>query len=180
MSIIGELESVLCEEPDEGAVSFRPMDVYDAERIHRWLESEETFEALHWRPRSLEETQLRIEMWMASEDAVHLMVLWHGEPSGFIHLEHFDPHRRQLWLTLIVVDPACVGKGIGTRAMTLLVGRLRALPFVDRVMLAVDATNAPALTVYSRVGFERIDSRIQHFPDGPRVEQYIMELDLRK
>jgi RimJ/RimL family protein N-acetyltransferase len=179
-SLTTEVVNALSREEEGRAVSFRPMDAYDADRVYEWLNDERTHRFLYWRPSSLEEARMRVEMWLNAEDAVHLMILRQGEEVGFLHLEHVDPQRRQVWLGLVVIDPEHAHRGLGTCALSLLTGKLREAGLLDRALLSVNADNGPALTVYDRVGFRRIDTRLIRYPHGSEVEQYIMEVDLRK
>ncbi len=178
MNLVDEVESILCDAIDAVPLSFRPMEVYDAERVYAWLNDEEVYAQLHWRPSSLEDARERLEMWMCEEHSVRLMILWEDEEVGFLHLDGIDDHRRLVWLALIVLDPRRVNEGIGTKALSRVVNRLRGMGTFRQMLLAVDRTNHRALSVYRRLGFERIDSRRQHFPGGLQVEQWIMECGL--
>jgi mycothiol synthase len=63
---------------------------------------------------------------------------------------------------VVGVDPAAQGGGLG-RALT--VAGLRYLAGsrgVDRVMLYVEADNAPAIAVYRRLGFSTWDTDVQY------------------
>lgn len=178
MNLVQEVESALCDAADAGPLSFRPMEVYDAEHVYAWLNDETVYSQLHWRPSSLEDARERMEMWMCEEHSVRLMILWHDEEVGFLHLDGIDDHRRQVWLALIVLDPRRVNHGIGTKTLSIVLDRLRGMGTFRQMLLAVDQSNHRALSVYRRLGFERIDSRLQHFPGGLQVEQWIMECGL--
>lgn len=178
INLVAEVENVLCGDVADGPLSFRPMEVYDAERVFAWLNDEEVYSQLHWRPSSVEDARERLEMWMCEEHSVRLMLRWRDEEVGFLHLDGIDEYRRQVWLALIVLDPGRVGNGIGTRTLQMVRDRLRSMRLFNQMLLAVDRANGRALSVYRRLGFERIDSRLQHFPGGLQVEQYIMECAL--
>ena len=48
------------------------------------------------------------------------------------------------------------------------------------IIIPEGGANERALTVYRRLGFEPIDQRTQHYPEGLIVEQLIMECDLNR
>ena len=65
----------------------------------------------------------------------------------------------------LAVDPACRGRGIGERLMRAMVHELRHR-HVRRVYLEVEATNAPAVHLYERLGFRGIGALPDYYGDG--------------
>ncbi len=178
----GTLSRILCyggfNGHARGRLAMRPMTLSDAGRVHEWLSSEEIFRYVHWRFDSYEETRRNVERWLEDGDSLYLMLLQEGREIGFIHLEAYDPYRRQLWLSLIILDPELLDQGIGTRTLEFLMNRLGTSGLIDRVLLMVGVDNGRAERVYRRVGFNEIDQRQVAFFNGPVVDQRIMECEL--
>src|SRR5690606_1848360 len=133
---------------------------------------------VHWRFDSYEETRRNGERLLEDGDSLYLMLLQEGREIGIIHLEAYDPYRRQLWPSLILLDPVLPDQGIGTRTLEFLMNRLGTSGLIDRVLLMVGVDNGRAERVYRRVGFNEIDQRQVAFFNGPVVDQRIMECEL--
>lgn len=65
----------------------------------------------------------------------------------------------------VAVAPRAQGAGLATRLLTELLEAADAQG-VTHTMLEVRDGNAPALTVYERLGFEQISRRPRYYPDG--------------
>jgi RimJ/RimL family protein N-acetyltransferase len=66
-------------------------------------------------------------------------------------------------IDLFIGEPAHMGRGIGRRALELLLARLRADPTVPLAGLTTSIENTPALHAFARVGFRRVR---QYSPPG--------------
>jgi RimJ/RimL family protein N-acetyltransferase len=167
---------ILCSPHRIERVSFRPADNRDVDRIGAWLNSEEAQRHIHLLPEVRRHARRRVLEWIDEPQGLHLVVQFDNSPTGFLQLEHFDELRRQVWLSLIVVDPARIGQGVGTAALRHLLGRIRETESIDRILLAVDSDNARAVRAYRRVGFVPIDRNRYRLPyEGRDIDQYIME-----
>jgi ribosomal-protein-alanine acetyltransferase len=65
----------------------------------------------------------------------------------------------------LAVDPASRGQGIGQRLMREMVEQLRHRA-VRRIYLEVEASNAPAIQLYHRLGFASIGTLPDYYGDG--------------
>jgi ribosomal protein S18 acetylase RimI-like enzyme len=85
------------------------------------------------------------------------LVFEHGQPEGCILLNHCPEHDT-VELVYLGLSTQLRGRGIGRALLE------RALPQVARlgaesITCAVDRRNAPAMTLYKRLGFEEFSSR---------------------
>ncbi len=65
----------------------------------------------------------------------------------------------------IALDPDCVNKGIGTRAICLYLLRVFRNFFIDRVELKTSAFNERAISCYRNIGFEQTDVKRELFEE---------------
>lgn len=79
----------------------------------------------------------------------------------------------------VAVEKRWRGKGLGSALLGAVVEDLAMSP-VTRLFLEVDETNAAALTVYARYGFEATGTRRDYYqtPDGTSATALVMRLDL--
>lgn len=68
-------------------------------------------------------------------------------------------------LQTIAVDPSVQGAGTGRRLLTALMAMV-ADRGAESMMLEVRADNSVAITLYERMGFERISTRARYYADG--------------
>lgn len=68
-------------------------------------------------------------------------------------------------LQTIAVDPSVQGAGTGRKLLTELMS-LVSERGAESMMLEVRADNSPAITMYERMGFERISTRARYYADG--------------
>lgn len=90
-----------------------------------------------------------------------------GNPIGYVKAFRFDRFSRTTWVGLSVFDETDIGKGYGRRMLTLLCDYLQKQLGVRKVSLEVVAENAPALSLYSNMGFvEEGRLKAQFYADG--------------
>lgn len=90
-----------------------------------------------------------------------------GNPVGYIKAFRFDRFARTTWVGLSVFDEADIGKGYGRRMLVLLCDYLHKQLGVRKVSLEVLAGNAPAIALYSKLGFvEEGRLKSQFYADG--------------
>jgi len=77
-------------------------------------------------------------------------------------------------VTNIAVLPACRRQGVGRALTAALIAEARRLA-LDRLLLEVRASNAPAIALYASLGFETIGRR-PRFYDFPREDALLMRL----
>ncbi len=65
----------------------------------------------------------------------------------------------------IAVEKSRRGQGVGTRLMQTMEERAKSLG-AERCLLEVRRSNAPALALYARLGYEPYGVRAKYYPDG--------------
>ncbi len=75
---------------------------------------------------------------------------------GFLNLHCFYPDDKSMWIGILEIDPSYHKKGFGQEIIKTLFDRLRELRMYNRVYLAVDIKNWPALSFWIQVGFNKI------------------------
>jgi diamine N-acetyltransferase len=83
-----------------------------------------------------------------------LAIYCNGTPAGLLLydvMSHDEPGHRGIYR--LVVDPAHQGRGVGRRAMELLLQELRALPGTTRITICYKPSNALARRFYASLGF---------------------------
>ena len=90
-----------------------------------------------------------------------------GSPVGYVKAFRFDRFARTTWVGLSLFDESDIGKGYGRRILTLLCDYLQKQLGVRKVSLETVADNAPALGLYSKLGFvEEGRLKAQFYADG--------------
>lgn len=107
-----------------------------------------------------------------------------GEPEGPILGFNIVRHTQdEAEILSIAVDPRGRGRGLGAALMREAILRLRA-DRVEKLLLEVDGTNAHAIALYNRLGFETVGNRPGYYKssdDDEVVERstaLVMRLDL--
>ena len=91
------------------------------------------------------------------------------EPMGLIAVQHVDR------LTL-VVHPGETGRGVGTALLQHIQRWAAFRPGLHKIELNVRATNAAAIRLYTRLGFQE-EGRLRHrirLPDGAFIDDILM------
>ena len=101
-------------------------------------------------------------MWEKTWDPEGLLVATEGDRMlGFHWTKQHDARRGEVYV--VGVAPSAQGRGLG-KVLTLAGLHHLAGLGVDEVLLYVEADNAPAVAVYSRLGFEHApaDTHVQY------------------
>lgn len=110
---------------------------------------------------------------LGRKDASASVLLVDGEPMGFVCF-------RVMWggaeLLMVALDESLRGQGLGTQFLRGCVQAL-AKDDVERVILEVRESNAPAIRVYEKMGFELLCRR-ENFYEKPAEDGFTMELQL--
>lgn len=111
----------------------------------------------------LEEQWLEhVSMDISNRQVVFMMTL-EGKPIGFVQFSAINWISRRAMLGIVIGDPGQRGKGIGRRAMKLLVdygfGKLN----LHKISLEVTASNTAAVALYEKLGFQTEGTFREHY-----------------
>ncbi|PIC77433.1 GNAT family N-acetyltransferase [Sporosarcina sp. P19] len=85
-----------------------------------------------------------------------------GEMSYTVDPEHlFHKKSETAWISILIGEPECRGKGIGVMALEYLEEQVRKHG-LERIELGVFVFNEPALKLYKKLGYQEI-GRIENF-----------------
>jgi aminoglycoside 6'-N-acetyltransferase len=94
--------------------------------------------------------------WDDDPDATQLTIVSGGQIVGLIqYAEELEPKYRHASID-IFVDPALHNRGVGTKAVQLLVGHLVENRGHHRITIDPAADNAAAIRCYEKAGFKRV------------------------
>ncbi len=112
------------------------------------------------------------------DDMLYLVAEIDGNPAGEIVLQRGTLHAYQHFVTLgITVKKRWRHQGIGRRLMEEALAWAKTNPWLRRIELWVDAENAPAISLYTKCGFQIEGLRQQAvFYNGTFHDELIMAL----
>jgi len=119
-----------------------------------------------------------IRRWFADPEYVVLAVEEDGRAVGVIAFEEeTDPDYRSAGIDIGLLS-CCVGRGLGTEAVRLLVGWLITGRGHHRVTIDPAVANARAIRAYEKVGFRRIGvaREYERGPDGTWHDNLLMDV----
>ncbi len=120
---------------------------------------------------------------LGESPVIPCMMHVHGVPMGYLqYYPVLDPADYQLaeandtWaIDLFIGEPALWGKGLGRRALRVLVSALFEQRGAARVIIDPAVTNTRAIRAYEAAGFEKIKVLRQHEEhDGVQVDCWLM------
>ena len=160
-------------------VTFRPLDLADADELYNIFSPQEVFDRIHWKPSSLEETEELVKTWLTEKTEAHMMVEREGKACGVFRVNAYSPESREIWLSLILLKPDCQNKGLGALITKQAVEALKKSGRFDRMLLGVDADGKAAVKCFRNAGFEIVESTTKKYPniDHP-IERYTMAVKL--
>jgi len=139
-------------------VDLAPPEVEDAEALSRWLNDPAVWVpfARLW-PTNVEAERQWISAQLSRRDELNFMVVERaaGKPVGLAGLRSLDAANATARLGILVGEASARGKGLGTEATELLVGYGFDFLGLRRINLSVLATNAAAIRIYEKLGFQR-------------------------
>jgi len=96
---------------------------------------------------------------------------------GEVRLDRIDLQDRRASLAIGILDPNCLGRGLGTEAIPLVLGHAFADLKLHRISVRVLAYNARAIRCYQKCGFV-IESREREaaFVNGQWHDDVVMDL----
>ena len=159
----------------------RPYKKEDAGRIVTWVTDHDGFstwcaDLLDWplTEASLEKCRLAFEE--QSDGWLMTALDEDGQAVGFLMMTRADYRKNSLHLGMIIVDPACRGRGLGTAFLKLVLSYARDILGMERVTLRVFAHNAAARACYQTAGFRETGLELGFLPHGEeRWDCYSME-----
>ncbi|GLT10226.1 GNAT family protein [Sulfitobacter sp. G21635-S1] len=100
-------------------------------------------------------TKAHAEKWLYAQEVEPLAwVIEHKRRMiGALRLHSLDHHDRRASLAIGILDPKLLGKGLGTRAVRLLLTHAFGALALHRVSVRVLAYNARAIAAYRKAGF---------------------------
>jgi len=139
-------------------VDLAPPEIEDAEALAHWLNDPAVWVpfARLW-PVNVESERQWISGQLQRRDELNFMVFEKttGRPVGLVGLRSLDSANATGRLGVLIGEPADRGKGLGTEAVTLLLGYGFDYLGLRRTNLAVLADNAGAVHIYEKLGFIR-------------------------
>jgi RimJ/RimL family protein N-acetyltransferase len=82
-----------------------------------------------------------------------------GQFIGTIKLQPIDFNADLVWVGMMIGNPEFRGKGYGREALQAVLEFIFKVLGIGSVYLGVDFENAPAISLYKRIGFEQVESR---------------------
>jgi ribosomal protein S18 acetylase RimI-like enzyme len=172
-------------QPDHsGAVTIRPLSVADVDqywplRLRALREEPEAFGSSYeeqW-DREIAEVAARLGE-MTSGEGFVLGAFAGEELKGIVCLgrEGSRKGRHKAGVYQVYVAPEVRGRGYGRRLMEELLARARETPGLEQLLLAVNAANGPARSLYLALGFEPygMELRALKLPDGTALDEELM------
>ena len=152
-------------------VYLRPIELDDAETIHRWYEDTRVQTLMGDPPRSLAARRRRYESALSGDGdeffAFVICRLDDDRPVGRTDVFHIDRQNGSAAFGIAIGDPADWGHGLGSDAVNAIVdfvfGQLR----LERLWLDTDDHNKRAQAVYAKAGFV-VEGRLRRafYQDG--------------
>ncbi len=100
-------------------------------------------------------TKAQATSWVHAQEVEPLawVIDYRKRLAGALRLHSLDPHDRRASLAIGILNPKLLGKGIGTRAMHLIVAHAFGPLGLHRLTLRVVDYNDRAIAAYKKVGF---------------------------
>jgi len=100
-------------------------------------------------------TKAHATSWLHAQEVEPLawVIEYRKRLIGALRLHSLEPHDRRASLAIGILNPKLLGKGIGTRAMHLIVAHAFGPLGLHRLALRVVEYNARAIAAYKKVGF---------------------------
>ena len=173
-----------------GVVTLRPLRMTDAARIRRWMADPAVItytvvvpgpEYGPLSPYSAEEADQYLETLVRDPSrrsyAIELKEAGEARHVGNVGLKDFHPGRAEAECFIELGEKAARGRGVGHRAMKMLLDVAFDELLLDIVRLGVFEFNAPAIALYRRLGFVDDGRYGWHFADGRFWDVNAMSLD---
>ena len=164
--------------------TIRPLSVADVDqywplRLRALYEEPEAFGSSYEEQcdRAMEEVAARLAE-MTSGDGFVLGAFVGEELKGIVSLgrETYRKGQHKAGVYQVYVAPEVRGRGYGRRLMEDLLLRARQIMGLEQLLLAVNAANVPARTLYVALGFESygVERHALKLPDGTALDEELM------
>jgi len=159
-------------------IYLRKLDKSDLDRTWEWINKPDVF----WKigvnvPVSKSAQQQWFEQVDCRADKIIFAICFRAEDwhVGNISLDMIDFRHRNARLSIFIGDSAQRGKGIGSRAISLLARYAFDFLNLHRIWCKTSAQDSELLRFYQRMGF-RVEGRLRHheFIDGQYVDKTIL------
>jgi ribosomal protein S18 acetylase RimI-like enzyme len=165
-------------------VTIRPLTVADVDwywplRLRALREEPEAFGSSYEEQcdRDIADVATRLGE-MTSGDGFLLGAFVDEELTGIVALgrETYRKGRHKAGVYQVYVAPEVRGRGYGRQLMRDLLTRARKIEGLEQLLLAVNAANAPARSLYLALGFEPygVEPRALKLPDGTTFDEELM------
>jgi RimJ/RimL family protein N-acetyltransferase len=133
-------------------LELRPLEPAHAGTMLRWMLDPEVAENLGLRSAP---TLARTLDWIAKGNVDARAIFHAGQHIGNVVLDCFDTHLQTARLSIYIGEPSARGKGLAAGALRMALERAFADHHLYRIWLTVHERNAPAVALYTRLGFRQ-------------------------
>jgi RimJ/RimL family protein N-acetyltransferase len=164
---------------------FKHVDATERSLVHHWLLQPHVAQWFYGQ--GLENTFKHLDEFLAgSSSAQYWLAFDKGHPFAFLITSHVDkPHDelakwcnsdgQAMTLDMLIGDPSYLGKGYAVQVIHQFL--LSQFSNVNEVLIDPEATNAKAIHVYQKAGFNKLDEFIPSHSPHPH---YMMKLNLQE
>lgn len=136
-------------------ITLRRIKISDKKYFARWWRDKELLKLTSGilKPISDKEVDKYFQNILRSKKGRHFMITLNGKVIGHISLAK----RKDNWheIQIVIGEKEYWGKGYGSRAIKLLIGKARCLR-ISKIYLEVRPTNIRAIRAYERCGFQKV------------------------
>lgn len=157
-------------------VALVPLDVGHAEAMFTWMCDSVVAKNLGLRSEpSLEKSRAFVDRALSDDAICARAIVVDGKYVGNVVLDQIDHYAQKSRLHIYVGEPAARGKGVGKRALELILSIAFQELRLNKVWLTVHTQNASAIAAYRAVGFQSEGVHREEFLlDGKRVDELYM------
>ena len=158
-----------------GEVALRALRMSDAARVRRWMADPTVIkftvvvpgpEYGPLLPYTAEEADIYLETLVRDPSRKSYAIEVDGEHVGNVGLKDYAPDRKEAECFIELGEKTARGRGVGTRAMVMLLQTAFETLRLERVRLGVFEFNRPAIKLYRALGFVDDGRYGWHFAEG--------------
>lgn len=152
-------------------IEIKSVTLDDAEFLFRLMNDKTILTRLNEVPTAKEDWIQAILAWEKDEDEEDYIVRSHGEQAGWFAFNGLADG--EVYLKMAAILPKYQHRGIGTYALSRLLGELRERGYTS-VSLYTNQDNVNAQRCYQKCGFKTVESFAEEMTDGTVAERYKM------